>query len=85
MSTAAEQTPEDWKSTDLFISPMEVCWQFDYALEVDKLENLYKKAKQRQWDADERLDWRVEIDPSKPIVDERQNRLMQLSIFQKLS
>jgi rubrerythrin len=85
MSTAEVRSYEDSQSTDLFKSPMEICWQFDYALDVDKLENLYKKAKQRQWDADQRLDWSVEIDPSKPIVDERQNRLMGLSVVRKLS
>ncbi|MEE2665245.1 MAG: ferritin-like domain-containing protein [Myxococcota bacterium] len=85
MDAAKDRTTEAWQNTDLIKSPMEICWQFEYALDVDKLENLYKKAKQRQWDADERLDWSIEIDPSKPIVDERQNRLMQLSVFQKLS
>lgn len=86
MSKAARARPAtDWQTTDVIETPMEVCWQFDYVLEADKLEGLYKKAKQRQWDADERLDWSVEIDPSKPIIDENQNRLRQLSFFKKLS
>lgn len=85
MSRAPRESSADWQTTDLFKTPMEICWQFDYALEVDKLETLYKKAKQRQWDADERLDWTVEIDPSKPIVDENQTRLRELSFFKKLS
>jgi len=85
MQSEKHHPTEDWQNSDLLRSPMEICWQFDYALDADKLENLYKKAKQRQWNADERLDWSIEIDPSKPIIDERQNRLMQLSVFQKLS
>ena len=80
-----ERALQDWQTTDVIQTPMEVCWQFDYAIEVEKLEVLYKKAKQRQGDADERLDWTVEIDPSKPIIDRDENRMRDLSFFKKLS
>ena len=85
MPTVPRQPAADWQTTDVLEAPMEICWQFDYVLEVDRLETLYKKAKQRQWDADERLDWSIEIDPSKPIIDENQHRLRGLSFFKKLS
>ncbi|MDJ0786353.1 MAG: ferritin-like domain-containing protein [Myxococcota bacterium] len=84
-SPAEQATPEDWKTTDILRAPMDVAWQFDYAIEQEKLENLYRKAKQRQWDGEQRLDWSVEIDPSKPIIDERQNEFQKLSFFKKLS
>jgi len=82
---ATDRPLASWQTTEVIRTPMEVCWQFDYALEVEKLETLYKKAKQRQWDADERLDWTVELDPAKPIVDRDENRLRNLSFFKKLS
>jgi hypothetical protein len=28
---------------DLYTSPTEVCWRFDYAIEIDELRNLYSK------------------------------------------
>jgi hypothetical protein len=62
----------NWETADVLKSPMEIAWQFDYAIGIDKLKNLYSKSKQRQWDAERDLDWSQEIDPSKPIVDERQ-------------
>ncbi len=79
------QTPEDWTTTDVLNAPMDIAWQFDYAIGQDKLKNLYSKAKQRQWDGEEKLDWSIEIDPSKPIIDERQNEFQKLRFFQKMS
>jgi hypothetical protein len=64
---------------------MEVCWQFDYEIDLPKLKNLYAKAKQHQWDADQALDWDQEIDPSKPLIDESQFRFRELSILQRMS
>ena len=61
-------------TTDLLETPMEVCWQFDYEIDLPKLKNLYAKAKQHQWDAEQALDWDQEIDPSKPLIDESQFR-----------
>jgi hypothetical protein len=72
-------------TTDLLTSPMEICWQFDYAIDVEKLRNLYSKAKQAQWDAERDLDWSTEIDPSKPLVDQSRFAFDRLPILQKLS
>jgi len=76
---------QDWTTSDVFSAPMEIAWQFDYEIENEKLGNLYRKAKQHQWNAEDQLDWSLSIDPSKPIIDERQNFLHRLSFFQKLS
>ncbi len=78
-------TPSDWTQSDSYKTPMEICWQFDYAISEDKLANLYTKAKQHQWDADQQLDWSTEIDPSKPIIDENAHMFLRLPFFQKMS
>ena len=44
---------------------MEIAWQFEYLMSQEKLENLYKKAKETQWNSDDTLDWSIQIDPSK--------------------
>jgi hypothetical protein len=72
-------------TTDLLTAPMEICWQFDYAIDVEKLRNLYSKAKEQQWNAERDLAWDTPIDPSKPIVDEAQFGFQSLPVLQKLS
>jgi hypothetical protein len=49
---------------------MTVTWQFDYLDDGETLTSLYTKAKRGQWDAAERLDWGVPVDPSGPILGE---------------
>ena len=72
-------------TTDVLETPMEVCWQFDYDVDLPKLKNLYAKAKQNQWDGESALDWDREIDPSQPLIDESQFRFRDLSILKKMS
>ena len=40
---------------DVMKSPMEICWQFSYEMDNEKLKNLYSKAKRLQWDAEQDL------------------------------
>ena len=60
----------NWETTDILKAPMEICWQFDYEIHIDKLHNLYKKSKRMMWDSDVDIDWTREIVPSKPLVGE---------------
>lgn len=75
----------DWQLLDTFRTPMDIAWQFDYAIDIEKLRALYAKAKQNQWDAEEQLDWSVEIDPSKPIIGEDRLPFLRVPFVQKLS
>src|SRR5262249_46341448 len=77
--------PSDWTAAQAFKAPMEICWQFDYAISQEKLENLYRKAKQAQWDAEQQLDWSIPIDPSQPIIDEQRNFFLRMPFFKRLS
>ena len=72
----------NWETADILKSPMEICWQFDYDIDSDKLKNLYSKGKQAQWDAERDLDWSTPIDPSRPLIDETRFGLEQLDFFQ---
>jgi len=71
-------------SADHYRTPMEIAWQFDYAIDIQKLRDLYAKAKRQQWDAEQLLDWNQTIDPSKPLVDDRQSAVMQIPFMQRL-
>jgi hypothetical protein len=84
--TAPDSAPnQDWQVLDTYDTPMDVAWQFDYTIGVEKLRNLYSKAKRNQWDAEQQLDWSIEIDPSKPIVGEERFAFHRVPFFQKLS
>ena len=56
--------PTNWETTDVLRPPMQITWQFDYETEIEKIRNLYSKAKQNQWDAERHIDWGIEIDVS---------------------
>ena len=75
----------NWETTDVLKTPMEICWQFDYEIGIEKLRNLYSKAKEHQWNAEQDLDWSQQVDPSKPLIDESQFLYDRLPLFQKLS
>jgi P-aminobenzoate N-oxygenase AurF len=67
-------------------SPMEICWQFAYEIDSDKLTALYRKAKQYQWDAEADLDWTYHVDASRPIMnDEAIGGIMRVPLVKKLS
>jgi hypothetical protein len=72
------------ETTDLLKAPMEICWQFDYAISEDKLARLYSKAKKFQWDAETDMNWGYAIDPSKPLIDEEQFGLSSVPFVQRL-
>jgi len=75
----------NWETADVLKSPMEICWQFDYDIEIDKLRNLYAKAKEAQWDAAKDIDWSLPIDPSRPLIDEGSFGFDKLPFMQRLS
>jgi hypothetical protein len=38
----------DWDTNDVLRSPMEICWQFSYEIDNERLKTLYSKAKRLQ-------------------------------------
>ena len=60
------QTPAQPHS-ETYDTLMKVSWNFDYEGQVAKLDDLYQRAKENQWNAAD-LDWNTPIDPSSPII-----------------
>ena len=62
----------DWKVSmtpdDIYRNPMDIAWTFNYIFSEDKVEDLYKRAKQNQWDSDDLLPWDTVVDPSRPLI-----------------
>ena len=65
-------------------TPMDVSWNFDYEAGVPKIEDLYKRAKDNQWNADH-LKWETPIDPSNPIIAADHSMYYKMPFFNKLS
>jgi hypothetical protein len=66
-------------------SPLEAIWDWSYAIEQTKLEELYKKAKRDQWNADVEIDWAQPVDPGGKILDEERMAFLKLKFFDRLS
>lgn len=70
---------------DIYKNTMDVAWRFDYEMTNQKVEDLYNRAKQNQWDAMEILDWDTVVDPSKPLIGGQDSAYSRMSFFKKLS
>jgi hypothetical protein len=82
---SAESPRHPWQELARYQTPMDIAWNFSYEIDIEKLRNLYSKAKQNQWDGETYLDWSIEIDPSQPIVGEDRFFFHQIPFFQRLS
>jgi len=85
MATQPVAPQLDWQVLDTYKTPMEIAWQFDYEIGIEKLRNLYSKAKQNQWDGEQKLAWDTPVDPSKPIVGEDRFMFLQMPFMQRMS
>jgi esterase/lipase superfamily enzyme len=63
---------------------MQVSWNFDYRGQVEKLDDLYNRAKENQWNAAE-LAWDTAIDPANPIIAPEHSQYARMPFFRKLS
>lgn len=70
---------------DIYRNPMDIAWTFRYIFAEDKVDDLYTRAKQNQWDADQLLPWDTQVDPSKPLINNDQDIYHKMSFFKKLS
>ncbi len=66
-------------------TPLDVCWQFSYEIDMEKLRRLYSMAKRQQWDAEIHLNWDQKIDPSADILDAERMPFKDTAFWKKLS
>jgi 1,2-phenylacetyl-CoA epoxidase catalytic subunit len=83
MFVKQEQGREQMTTIDRYVLPVESTgWNFDGKTEIafvweydderEKLLQLYDKGKKQQWDAAERIDWSIDLDPENPMeIDDR--------------
>ena len=70
--------------SETYSTLMNVAWNFDYAGAVVKLDDLYNRAKENQWNAAD-LAWDTPIDPSNPIVASKDSDYARMPFFARLS
>jgi hypothetical protein len=75
-----EQT--DWK----FDGKTETCFTWEYDEPREALLALYDKGKKQQWDAAERIDWSLDLDPENPMeLDDRVIPIYGSDIWNKMT
>jgi hypothetical protein len=70
--------------SETYSTLMNVAWNFDYTGAVAKLDDLYNRAKENQWNAAD-LAWDTPIDPSNPIVASTDSDYARMPFFARLS
>ncbi len=84
MAAVAHATEPSLDRSETYETLMQVAWNFDYQGQVAKLDDLYNRAKENQWNAAE-LAWDTPIDPSNPIIAPEHSQYARMPFFQKLS
>jgi len=70
---------------DVYETATNFAWKFDYDFPEEKIEDLYNRAKQNQWDAEAEMPWDTIVDPSKPLVESDRTVYHAMPFFKKLS
>jgi len=52
----------------LMVSSHETFFDWDYQADMPQMRDLYRRAKQNQWDGEVALDWSIDVDPQNPEV-----------------
>lgn len=81
---AATVQPSRTEPSDTYSTLMQVAWNFDYRGQVEKIDDLYQRAKEYQWNVDD-LEWSVPVDPSRPVIDASHGQYARMPFFARLS
>ncbi len=84
MAAVIKENQSEAVRSETYETLMQVSWNFDYQGQVAKLDDLYNRAKENQWNAAE-LAWDTPIDPSNPIIAAEHSQYGRMPFFQKLS
>ncbi|HUC11763.1 MAG TPA: diiron oxygenase [Stellaceae bacterium] len=75
-----EQT--EWK----FDGNTETCFTWEYDAPREALLQLYAKGKKQQWDAAERIDWSLDLDPENPmLLDDRVIQIFGSDVWNRMT
>lgn len=81
-STASDDVKQNL--VDAYKTVTDMSWNFDYDGNIPKIRDLYTRAKNNQWNADD-LKWDTVIDPSNPIMGRDSTQYSKMPFFKRLS
>ncbi len=84
MAAVVKESQSGTVHSETYETLMQVSWNFDYQGNIAKLDDLYNRAKENQWNAAE-LAWDTAIDPSSPIIAPEHSQYARMPFFKKLS
>lgn len=84
MAAVVKESQVEAVHSETYDALMKVSWNFDYQSQVAKLDDLYNRAKENQWNAED-LAWDTPIDPSDPIIAPETSLYARMPFFQRLS
>jgi P-aminobenzoate N-oxygenase AurF len=82
MTTESESRPLDVERIE---ASLDVTYTWNYRETRAELRDLYRKAKRAQWNAEERIDWSVDVDLDKENIPEFMHPLFGSDIYRKLT
>jgi hypothetical protein len=77
--------PSDRRAVERFDVPQSIAYNWEYASSRQRLARLYENAKRDQWNATERLDWSIDVDPEKGLLPDAAIGIYGTEIWAKLS
>jgi hypothetical protein len=85
MQAMSQFHPTDQRAVEQIDVPQSVTYNWEYASPRARLSRLYENAKRDQWNATERLDWSIDVDPERGLVPDVAIGIYGTEIWAKLS
>src|SRR5258705_5110054 len=68
MEAMTQFHPSDGRAIERIEVPQSLVYNWEYASPRARLTRLYENAKRDQWNATERLDWSIDVDPQRGLL-----------------
>ncbi len=84
MDPMTKFTPKDHEAIETLEVPESVSYNWEYDSSRKRLSRLYENAKRDQWNATERLDWSIDVDPERGLLPDVAIGIYGTPIWEKL-
>ena len=85
MEAMTQFRPSDGRAIERIEVPQSLVYNWEYASPRARLARLYENAKRDQWNATERLDWSIDVDPERGLLPDAAIGIYGTDIWAKLS
>jgi hypothetical protein len=85
MEALTQFHPSHQRAVELIDAPQSIAYNWEYASPRQRLARLYENAKRDQWNATERLDWSIDVDPERGLLPDAAIGIFGTEIWASLS